>query len=121
MDGVRELLDSLRRHGLETGNLRAILHVCIGRRISRSDGTVLSSGITWRELSNLLKQLRWDPNQVTELGLDPAGLPPRDRQRYWYSAISQAGVDAKEARDAAEALIPQIEAIGFHIGPAPGA
>lgn len=120
MDGVRELLECLRRQGLETGNLLAILHVCIGRRISRFDGTVLSSGITWRELSNLLKQLRWDPNQVRELGLDPAELPPRDRQRYWYTAIAQAGVDSPEARDAAEALIPKIEALGFRIGPAPG-
>ena len=115
MDGVREFLEAVRQHALAKGHLRALLHIVIGRKIAKPDGTVLSAGITWRELSELLRVIRWEREQVTELGLDPETLPPRDRQRYWYAAISAAGVDSLEARNQAQKLLPALAAIGFKV------
>src|SRR5262245_35608943 len=97
MDGVRDFLDELQNNQKARGNLLGLLHVLIGRRISRADGTVISTGQTWRSVADLLKQARWDPDSVRDLGLDPATLPPRDRQRYWYLAISQAQVGSDAA------------------------
>src|SRR3954465_7939696 len=84
MDGVQTFLDELRRHGLAEGNFLGLLHVLIGRKITRADGTVIPVGLTGRALSELLKNLRWNKDVVREIGLDPADLPPRDRQRFWY-------------------------------------
>jgi hypothetical protein len=120
MDGVREFLEQLRRHHLTAGNLRGILHIAIGRRISRPDGTVLSTGTTWRQLSELLRTMRWDKEAVREIGLDPDDLPPRDRQRFWYTVIAAAKVDSAEAVEAANAIAEQTENLGYIIGPAPG-
>src|SRR5215216_5272361 len=103
MEGLREFLEKVRQQHLVRGNLRALFHVCIGRKISRADGTVLSQGATWRELSDLLRNIRWDKELVRELGLNPDDLPPRDRQRYWYAAIVAARVDAPDARDLGDA------------------
>src|SRR3954468_18257528 len=76
MDGVQTFLDDLRRHGLADGNFLGLLHILIGRRIARPDGTVLSPGLTWRALADQLKSLRWNKDAVREVGLDPADLPP---------------------------------------------
>src|SRR3954469_20244943 len=83
MDGAQTFLDELRQHGLVEGNVLGLLHVLIGRRVTRADGTLVSPGLTWRALADLLKSLRWNKDAVRELGLDPAALPPRDRQRFW--------------------------------------
>src|SRR5262245_27719504 len=83
MDGVQAFLDELRKSGFADGNFLGMLHIAIGRRIVRADGTVISVGLTWRALSDLLKNLRWNKDAVREVGLDPADLPPRDRQRFW--------------------------------------
>ncbi len=48
MDGIRELLEAARGHGLVTGHFRGLLHIVIGRKITRANGTVLSTGLTWR-------------------------------------------------------------------------
>src|SRR3954447_11175677 len=103
MEGLREFLDKVRHNHLVRGHFRALLHVCIGRRIARADGTLLSSGVTWRQLSELLRIMRWDKELVRELGLDPNELSPRDRQRYWYSAIIAARVDTAESREMGDA------------------
>jgi hypothetical protein len=121
MEQLREFLEAVRRAGAAAGHLRGLLHVLIGRRICRADGSEVSAGLTWRELAALLKQLRWDPDAVKELGLDPAALPPRDRQRYWYTAISQAGVASPEAVAAGDRLAGRLRGLGYVIGPAPGA
>src|SRR3954466_6868966 len=97
MDGVQTFLDDLRREGLADGNFLGLLHVLIGRRVARADGTVVSPGLTWRALADVLKTLRWSKDAVREIGLDPADLPPRDRQRFWYAAISHAKGDSPEA------------------------
>ena len=121
MEGLREFLDQVRQNHLARGHFRALLHVAIGRKISRVDGTMLSNGATWRQLSELLRLIRWDKEMVRELGLNPDDLPPRDRQRYWYAAIIAARVDAPDARELGDAYAKDLAALGFVIGPAPGA
>lgn len=118
MDRLREFLDAVLDQGQE-GNFRGLLHVLIGRRIATADGTEVSRGLSWREVAALLKRVRWDREAVRQLGLDPENLSPRDRQRFWYQAISQAGVDSAEARAAADRLAEAIQPAGYVIGPAP--
>jgi len=115
MDRLREFLDDLKRRGTAQRNFLGMLHVLIGRRILLSDGTILTEGLTWRALSVLLKRVRWDPDMVRELGIDPARLPPRDRQRYWYAAIAQAGVDSAAALAAGNCFSEQLRATGYQI------
>jgi hypothetical protein len=121
MEGLREFLEKVRQNHLVRGHFRALLHVAIGRRVTRADGTVLSAGVTWRQLAELLRIVRWDKELVRELGLNPDDLPPRDRQRYWYTAIVAARVDAPDARAQGDAYAKLVAPLGFHIGPAPGA
>src|SRR4051794_19828450 len=104
MDGVLTFLIALRQHGLVEGNFLGLLHILIGRRISLGDGTPVSPGLTWRALADILKTLRWSKDSVRELDLNPADLPPRDRQRFWYTAIAQAKVDSPEAVAAGDRL-----------------
>ena len=120
MDPVRLFLEDLKRNGYARNNFLGMLHVCIGRRIEKADGTPVSHGMTWRELAAQLKKVRWPKDAVRELGLDPAVLPPRDRQRYWYAAICQAGVDSAEARAAGDRLAATLRKAGYSVGPAPG-
>jgi hypothetical protein len=120
MEGLREFLERVRQAHLARGNVRALLHIAIGRRISRPDGTILSNGVTWRQLAELLRVIRWDKELVRELGLNPDELPPRDRQRYWYAAIVAAKVNAMETRELADRYAQLVEPLGFVIGAAPG-
>lgn len=119
MDGLREFLDAVRENGLVAGNLRGLFHIAIGRRISRPDGTVVSAGVTWRELANLLKGLRFDKDLVAEVGGDPEELSPRDRQRFWYSAITLSRPDSPEAHAQADRLAVAVKPLGFVVGPPP--
>ena len=121
MEGLREFFERVRQNHLVRGHFRALMHIAIGRRITRSDGTVLSTGATWRQVSELLRVMRWDKEQVREVGLNPIDLPPRDRQRYWYAAIVAARVDALDARELGDRYAQLVEPLGFIIGQAPGA
>jgi hypothetical protein len=121
MDRLREFLDSIRTQGVDRGSFLGLLHVLIGRRVTLEDGTVVSAGMTWRELAALLKKVRWDRESVNELGLDPANLPPRDRQRFWYAAISQASVYSTTAVAAGDRLAEAVKPLGYVVGPPPGA
>jgi hypothetical protein len=121
MEGLREFLERVRQAHVVRSHFRALMHIVIGRRISRTDGTLLSTGATWRQVSELLRLLRWDKEQVREVGLNPTDLPPRDRQRYWYAAIVAARVDAPDARELGDRYAKIVEPLGFVIGPAPGA
>ena len=103
MDLLRELVTLLKEQGTTQGQFRGFLHILIGRQITLEDGTLVSSGLTWRDAAALLKRVRWDKESVRELGLEPSALPPRDRERYWYSAIAQARVDSPEAIQSAAA------------------
>jgi len=121
MDKLREFLEAVRKQQVAKGRFRGLLHALIGRRIALADGTLVSMGMTWRDLASLLKKLRWDREDVRELGLDPADLPPRDREKFWYTAIARAGVASSEGSADADALAGPLRALGYEVGPAPGA
>lgn len=121
MDGVRELLEAARDKNLAAGRFRGLLHIAIGRTVSRTDGTKLSAGLTWREVAALLKLLRYDTELGREAGADPETLSPRDRERYWYAVIALARVDGADALAEAEALIGPLKALGFVVAPSASA
>jgi hypothetical protein len=112
---MREFLDALKKHGYARGNFLGLLHVLIGHRIEKADGTVLSVGLTWRDAAAWLKKVRWEKDAVREVGLEPGNLPPRDRQRYWYTAISHAKVGSPEAIAAGDRLAAALAKTGYII------
>lgn len=120
MDGIISLLEEVREKIKFPGYFQGLLHILIGRRITKPDGTVVSAGLTWRQTAAVLKRLRWDRDAVKELGLDPEQLPPRDRERFWYAAIAQGQIDSDDARSAGEKLAVRLKKLGYHVGPAPG-
>jgi hypothetical protein len=120
MDGIRDLLEAARTNGLVAGRFRGLLHIAIGRTVTKPDGTKLSSGLTWREVAALLKALRFDPELGRELGADPDTLSPRDRERYWYAVIGLARVDSGEAVAEAEKLVGSLKDLGFVVAAPPG-
>src|SRR6516225_2684919 len=119
MDRLRDFLNALKQQALAAGNFLGLLHVLIGRRILAPDDTQLSAGISWREVAGLLKQVRWDKEAVRELGLDPASLPPRDRHKYWYTAIGQSSVGSDKAARAGDELAKRLAKLGYKVGPRP--
>lgn len=120
MDSLREVLEAARTNGIVAGRFRGLLHIAIGRTITKPDGTKVSAGVTWRELTALLKTLRYDPELGREAGADPDTLSPRDRERYWYAVIALARVDGSEARTEAEQLVAPLLAAGFVVSAPPG-
>jgi hypothetical protein len=120
MEALQEFLAELERLGLGQGHTLGLLHVLIGRRLARADGTLISNGLTWRELAAWLKKVRWDKDAVQELGLEPAVLPPRDRQQYWYAAIARAGVASEKAAQAGDKFAERLRKAGYVVGEAPG-
>ncbi len=119
MDGLREFLGDLKRRGLAQGNFVGLLNIVIGRRVEKKDGTLVSTGVTWRELAELFRKVRWNKEAVRELGIDPANLPPRDRYRYWYLAIAHAKVDSKQAVEAGDRLAQALRLTEYVVGAAP--
>ena len=117
MDGLKELLEQLHQNQQTKGHFLGLLHILIGRTISRGDGTVLSKGITWREVATLLRTVRWNPEAVREVGVNPDSLPPRDRQRYWLQTIAQADVGSAAASQAADRFAPILEKAGYKVSP----
>jgi hypothetical protein len=117
---LRELLLELKAHDFAQRNLLGLLHLFIGRRIRKSDGTTISEGLTWRDLAGWLKRIRWDKDAVRQLGMEPVSLPPRHRERYWYVAISRAKADSAEGIAAGEELAKQLRSLGYDVGPPPG-
>lgn len=120
MDALSTFLEELKNGGQTRGQFLGFLNVLIGRRIERK-GVVIARGLTWRQLAANLKKLRWDPEAVRELGLDPNDLPPRDRQRFWYTAIMQARVDIPQARQAGERFAEVLRKLGYEVSAAPQA
>jgi len=121
MDGLREFLSDLKRHGYAQGNFLGLLNVLVGRRVQTGAGALVSAGLTWRAAAEFLKRVRWDRDAVRELGLDPNSLPPRDRLRFWYLAISRAKIDSPQAIQAGDRLAEILRAAGYTVGPAPPA
>jgi len=121
MDALAELLLDLKRRGVGGDNMLGLLHIAIGRTVRRTaDGSVISRGMAWRDLSVLLKKIRWDPESVRSLGLDPDALPPRDRQKFWYTAITRSPIDSPAAREAADRFAGELQKLGFELGPPRG-
>jgi hypothetical protein len=121
MDVLRDFLEDIKRQRLAEGCLLGLLHLLISRHLEKADGTLIGNGMTWRDLAALLKRVRWEKKSVAELGLNPADLPPRNRERFWYSAIAQARVDSEEAARSAETLTGRLRKVGFIVGASPGA
>jgi hypothetical protein len=121
MEGIRDLLETARANGLVAGRFRGLLHIAIGRTVTKPDGSRLSAGLTWREIATLLKTLRFDPELGRELGADPDTLSPRDRERYWYAVIALARVDGPDAVAQADQLIGPLKEHGYVVAPTAGA
>ena len=119
MDALREFFDLIKTQRSTEGHFLGLLHLLIGRRITKQDGTVVTQGVAWRDLAVWLKKVRWHKADIQELGLDPADLPLRDRERYWYTAIVRAGVDSAEAIEAGNQLAEKLKALGYVVGPPP--
>lgn len=119
MGGLYDFLTDLKQRGQAPGEFLGLLNILIGRRVQKDDGSTISEGLTWRELSVLLKKVRWDKEAARDLGLDLARLPLRDRQRYWYAVIAQAGVDSSEASAAGDRLAETLRLSGYRVGVAP--
>jgi len=120
MDGLREFLFDLKRQDYARENFPGVLNVLIGRQVKAHNGVLVSNGVTWRVLAEWLKKVRWHKEAVRQLGLDPAKLPPRDRLRFWYTAISQAHVDSPEGIKAGDRLAQALASAGYAVVP-PGA
>ena len=120
MQGTRLLLETLLERDLVAGSLRGLFHIAIGRRITDSQGKVLAEGVTWRVLAALLKELKYDRELVREIGADPDTLSPKDREKFWYAAITLANVDGHEAHQQAEVLANELRRLGWIVGPPPG-
>lgn len=121
MDGIRDLLEAARTAGLAAGRFRGLLHIVIGRSVSKPDGTKLSAGLTWREVATLLKTLRYDIELGREVGADPDTLSPRDRERYWYAVIALARVDSADAVAEAGKLVAPLKDLGYVVALTPSA
>lgn len=121
MDVRVQLLEQIKQQGSADMNLLGLFHVLIGRRIESDDGNVVSNGTTWRELASLLKKVRWNRDDVKQLGQEPSELPPRDRDRFWYASIAQANVDSDAARQAGDKLALELSKTGYKVGPPPSA
>jgi hypothetical protein len=121
MDQLGKFLQAVRDQGAAAGRFRGLLHLLIGQVIRTAGGEVVSRGMTWRELAALLKKQRWDRESVRELGLNPADLPPRDREKFWYTAIARSGVSSAEAQESARALAERLPELGYFVGAAPEA
>ena len=115
MDATRVLLEAMKHHGLEQGHTLGLLHMLIGRSIKRTDGTPAAKGLTWRQASILLKKVRWPKNAVRDLGLEPDNLPPRDRQQFWYAAISMARLESPDAVNASNRLAEALKPLGYEV------
>jgi len=113
MDRLEQFLEALRESGRAAGRLRGLLYVLVGRRVALADGTAVSVGLSWREAATALKKARWDREAVRELGIDPADLAPRDREKFWYAAIGRANLHSPEARSAADELERALKPLGY--------
>ncbi len=120
MDALSALLEVLKHGGQVDGHFAGFLHVLIGRKITK-DGAAISAGMSWRQLAIWLKKVRWNPEAVRELGLDPDELPPRDRQRFWYSAIMRANVDSPGASAAGDRFAHVLRELGYVVSASPHA
>lgn len=120
MDALKEFFEEIKKHKHPHGNLLGLLHVMIGRRISRADGAAVSAGLSWRSLANWLKKIRWDTECARELGVDPEKLSPKDRERFWYTVIARAAVDSEKAAKAGDRFAEVLRKNQYEVSERPG-
>lgn len=113
MEGVQTVLEVIREHHLAKGRLRGVLHLLIGKSLAAADGTLLTSGLTWRQLAAALRTARFDKKLAAEVGADPETLSPRDRERFWYAVIGLAHVESAEAILEAEQVLKALKSHGI--------
>lgn len=115
MDAIRSLLARVRSPGFPTELFPGLLHLLIGKTLIDQDGKVASKGFTWRECASLLKTARIDPELARTLGLNPEDLPPRDREKFWYVALTRFPVGCEKAQKSATALVPWLAKAGLKV------
>lgn len=115
MDRLREFLEIIKDRGTTNGRFRGFLHVLVGKKIQGAEGVVICQGMTWREAAALLKKCRWDRQAVLELGLNLADLPPRDREKFWYTAIARANLGSPQAITEASEFARDLANLGYTI------
>jgi hypothetical protein len=120
MDALQAFLDELKQLKTTEQHFLGLLHILIGRKVSREDGTSISGGMTWRELAAALKKVRWKKEDASKLGVELEKLSPRDRERFWYLVIARAGVDSEAARKDADNLAKLLRRHGIVVGTTPG-
>lgn len=120
MDALQAFLEELKRLKVSEHHFLGMLHILIGRKITRTDGSPIAAGMTWRQLAVVLKKSRWNKDSVQKLGIEPEELAPRDRERFWYMAIARARVDSPQAQQDGDRLAALLEKHGYSVGPAPG-
>jgi hypothetical protein len=114
MDGVQQVLEMIRSQKLARGRLRGLFQLFIGHKLATADGTVISTGLTWRQLARALKEARFEKDLVSEVGADPETLSPRDRERFWYSAIAM-GLAAGDATPQMDQLLKVLKPMGVRV------
>ncbi len=114
-DSLESFLLKLRTQSFPHESFLGFLHVIVGGGLVSPEGHRLVSGISWRDLALLLKKVRWDPAMVRQLGVDPTKLAPRDRERFWYQAICQAGLDSPVAKKSAQRLKGWLDRFGYSV------
>jgi hypothetical protein len=119
MDARLDLIHRIKRERWAQGTFLGLLHLLIGRRIELGDGSLVSNGLTWRELAGLLKKARWDKAAAKELPLEGVALPPREREKYWYAVIAHAGVASPAAAQAGDRLASQLRQAGYSVSSSP--
>jgi len=112
---LESLLLKLRTQSFPHESFQGFLHVLVSGALLDSSGNRVFSGLSWRELALILKKVRWDPNMVRHLGLDPATLAPRDRERFWYQAICQSSLDSAQAKKSALRLKGWMDRYGYSV------
>ena len=55
MEGIEAFLEEIRKRGTAEGHLRGLLHILVGRKISRADGSLVSGGMTWRAVADFVR------------------------------------------------------------------
>ena len=115
MDGLQALFELLMKKDLTKDHFLGFINILIGRRIALEDGTTISQGRSWRDVATWLRKTRWDPDDARELGQDPQTLPPRDRQRYWFTAIALAHIDSPGAREAGDRFAEILSKHGYQV------
>lgn len=116
MDQLIAFLEAVRAGGWAAGKFRGLLWVLVGMPVRLPDGEPISTGLSFRQLATLLRAARWDIEAVREFGLDPAALPPRDREKAWFAAITRAGLATDEAKAEGEQMAKVLRAQGYGVG-----